>query len=268
MAHNLHVALVTIENMMNQMLVLCAAGGSIKLYTGLKPGRGGGPIPSEDIMLVSLEMSSPAFGYASSGVSTANVITPGIPAAEGKPTWFRMYQADGVTPILDGTAGVGSSYDLNITNASIVFGTEFFITSFVVNQPIGNPFMDVAPGVANQMLNWIANYTNNGFIYVYSGTQPASADDAIPGGDVLLATLDLGNPAISSIVDGELISNPVSGAGTANGTPTWFRMLESDMTPILDGSAGFGGAYDLVLGSVAISVGQRINVVSFNLVQN
>ena len=255
---------------MNQMLLLCAAGGFISIYTGLQPSRAGTSLNESNELLVTCAMSNPAFGYSSSGVSTADVIAPGTAVASGDPTWFRMYQADGVTPILDGSAGVGSSYDLNLTSPTIKAGTEFFITSFVVNQPIGSPFIGIAPGVASQMLNWIAYYANNGFIEVYSGTKAASANDAVPGGDVLLAKFDLGNPAVTSIIDGELVFSTIALAiGDAGGTPTWFRMYQSDGTTVLlDGSAGSGGDYDLVLAIDTISIGQKIGIGSLSLIQN
>jgi len=270
MAHNPHVALVTIENMMNQLLVLAAAGGFISIYTGARPGVAGGGLNESNVLLVTLAMANPAFGYSSSGVSTANPITDGTAAAKGVPTWFRMFEADGVTPVMDGSAGHDSSYDLSLSVSEIDPGIVVSITSFVVRQPIGSPFVDVAPGVANLMLNWIANYANNGFIKVYSGTQAASADDAVPGGDVLLATLDLGNPAVDSIVDGEMAFSPIApGYGLVNETPTWFRMYQSNGTTVLlDGSAGFGGEFDLLLGSAVISIGQEVQVASLVMIQN
>jgi hypothetical protein len=269
MAHNPSVAIVTMVNMMNQMLLLEAAGGFIGIYTGLQPGSPGGPLNESNVLLVTLALSNPAFDH-SSGVSTANAITPGTAVAGGVPTWFRMFEADGVTPIMDGSAGPGSDYVLNLDAGYIAQGGLVSISSFVLNQPVGNPFIGVASEVANSMLNWIVSYVNNGFIEVYSGTQPASADDAVPGGDVLLVTLDLDNPAVSSVADGEMTFAVIApGSGLANGTPTWFRMYQSDGTTVLlDGSAGFGGEYDLLLGTSEISIGQKVEVASLVMVQN
>jgi hypothetical protein len=105
---------------------------------------------------------------------------------------------------------------------------------------------------------------NDGWLRIYSGSQPPSADDAITD-QVLLAELRFGNPAFGAASDGVTAANAITGDSSANatGTATWFRCLKSDgATPVFDGSAGVSGC-NLNLNSVAISSGAQVDVLSF-----
>jgi hypothetical protein len=269
MAHNAKVASTTMANMMNQLLVVLAAGGFIKIYTGRQPGTAGGAVDDSNVLLVTLALANPAFGYASSGVSTANTISPGTAVVNGEASWFRMFAADGVTALLDGTAGVGSTFVLNLSSTTITAGVPVTITSFVLNQPVGTPNVGIVATAANWMLFWIATAASGGFIEIYTGTQPATPDDGVSGGDILLGTLALGTPAFSLAVNGEITALPIAPSlVVADGSPAWFRMYESDSTTaILDGSCG-AGEYDLVIESSNYVVGQKLQVASLVILQN
>lgn len=126
-----------------------------------------------------------------------------------------------------------------------------------------------------------------GVIYIYSGPQPISADQAISGTLLGMVTVDGGVFAFGSPANGLSFDAPVDGTvskavaelwkftGLAGGTAGWFRLmtnavddLASDTAakvhPRLDGSIGVSGA-DLNLSNIAVSVGapNTIDIFSF-----
>jgi hypothetical protein len=110
----------------------------------------------------------------------------------------------------------------------------------------------------------VAALLSNGWLRLYSGVQPSSADEAVTS-QVLLAELRFGNPAFGSASDGVAAANAIAGDSSANatGTATWFRCFQSDgTTPVFDGSVGTSTS-NLVLNSVAISAGAQVDVTSF-----
>jgi hypothetical protein len=110
----------------------------------------------------------------------------------------------------------------------------------------------------------VAALLNNGWIRVYSGLQPSTADEAVSS-QVVLAELRFGNPAFGSASDGAAAANAITGDSSANatGTATWFRCFQSDgTTPVFDGSVGTSNS-NLVLNSVEISAGAQVDVTSF-----
>lgn len=110
---------------------------------------------------------------------------------------------------------------------------------------------------------------NTGYLRIYSGTQPATADTALSG-NTLLAELRYGNPAFGSAANGVATANAItqdSGAD-ATGTATFFRALKSDGTTVVfDGSVGTSGC-DLNINSVAISAGAAVAVTSQTITEN
>jgi hypothetical protein len=112
--------------------------------------------------------------------------------------------------------------------------------------------------------NAVAALLNNGWLRLYSGSQPSTADEAVTS-QVVLAELRFGNPAFGSASDGVAAANAVTGDASANatGTATWFRCCMSDgATPVFDGSVGTSNS-NLVLNSVEISEGAPVDVTSF-----
>ena len=110
----------------------------------------------------------------------------------------------------------------------------------------------------------VAALLNNGWIRLYSGLQPSTADEAVSS-QVVLAELRFGNPAFGSASDGAAAANAIAGDSSADatGTATWFRCFRSDgTTPVFDGSVGTSNS-NLVLNSVEISAGAQVDVTSF-----
>jgi hypothetical protein len=109
---------------------------------------------------------------------------------------------------------------------------------------------------------------NTGYLRVYDGTQPATADTAVTT-QVLLAELRFGATAFGAAVAGVATANAITADASANatGTAAWFRALKSDGTSaVLDGSVGTSGA-DLNLNSVAVQSGAEVSVTAFTHTQ-
>jgi hypothetical protein len=107
-----------------------------------------------------------------------------------------------------------------------------------------------------------------GYLRLYDGTQPPTADTAVST-QVLLAELRYGTPAFGAAVNAIATANAITPDASANatGTATWFRALKSDGTTVVfDGSVGTTAA-DLVLSAVAIAAGTAVSVTAFTYEQ-
>ncbi len=122
--------------------------------------------------------------------------------------------------------------------------------------------------LANQSVNTeadaLAAQFNSGYLRIYDGAQPATADTAI-GAQVLLAELRFNATAFGAAVAGVITAAAITADSAANatGTAAWFRALKSDgTTPLMDGSVGTT-ASDLNLNSTAIQINAEVSVTSF-----
>jgi hypothetical protein len=117
---------------------------------------------------------------------------------------------------------------------------------------------------ANAEANALAALLNNGYLRIYDGAQPATADTAI-GAQVKLAELRFGATAFGAAANGVITANAITADSDADatGTAAWFRCFESDgTTPVMDGSVGASGC-DLNINSVAIQIHAQVSVSSF-----
>ena len=96
------------------------AQGSLKIYD------------SDSSVLVSLNMSNPAYGDATAGISTAASITDSTAFADGTATSFSIFDRDG-TSVFDGTVttlGGGGDLELNpnylVSDATISIDSASF----------------------------------------------------------------------------------------------------------------------------------------------
>lgn len=122
---------------------------------------------------------------------------------------------------------------------------------------------------ANAACDAMAALLNNGYLRIYSGTQPATADTALSG-NTLLAELRFGATAFGSAAAGVATANAITSDSSADatGTATFFRALKSDGSSVVyDGSVGTSSA-DLVLGSTSIVSGAAVAVTSLTLTEN
>ena len=110
---------------------------------------------------------------------------------------------------------------------------------------------------------------DNGYLRIYDGTQPATADTAL-GAQVLLAELRFNADAAPSAVAGVLTFNAITQDSNANntGTASWFRALKSDGSTVLfDGTVGVSGC-DINIATTAIVAGAIVGVTSASFTVN
>ena len=105
---------------------------------------------------------------------------------------------------------------------------------------------------------------NSGFLRIYDGTQPATADTAITT-QVLLAELTFSATAAPATSNGLITFNAIGSdtSADATGTASWFRCFASNgTTVVMDGSVGTATS-NLVLNSTSIVSGGTVSVSAF-----
>src|ERR1035437_6227708 len=132
MAVNLHMAIAGVNAEANALAALLNSG-YLRIYdsTGTgQPATADAAITTQ-VLLAELTFGATAFGSAVAGVITANAIASDSDAnASGTATWFRCFESDGTTPVLDGDAGP-SSTNLVLSPTSIVMHATISVNSFV-----------------------------------------------------------------------------------------------------------------------------------------
>jgi hypothetical protein len=120
------------------------------------------------------------------------------------------------------------------------------------------------PKYSNTMVNAEANAVGNaldsGYIRIYSGTQPATADTALSG-NTLLAELRFGADAFGAASAGVITANAITSDSSADatGTATFARILASDGTTVwFDGSVGTSDA-NVILNTTSIVAGAVVS---------
>jgi len=98
-----------------------------------------------------------------------------------------------------------------------------------------------------------------GLFRIYDGSRPATCGTAT----TLLAELTLSATSSAAASGGDLTFNPITADSSANagGTATWFRIVDSAGTCVIDGDVGTSGS-DLNLNSTTISILQEVSVSS------
>lgn len=122
----------------------------------------------------------------------------------------------------------------------------------------------LADATVNGQADNLSARLNSGFLRIYDGTQPATADTAIST-QVLLAELTFSATAAPAAVSGLITFNAIGADTSANnsGTASWFRALASNgTTVVMDGSVGTATS-NLILNSVGISAGANVSVSAF-----
>jgi len=112
---------------------------------------------------------------------------------------------------------------------------------------------------ANAAADAVTALLNSGYIDIYDGTQPATADTAITT-QTKLARLTFGNPAFGSAVAGVSTANAITSdtAADATGTASWFRACKTNGSAVFDGSVGTASA-NLILSTTSIVAGALVS---------
>jgi len=107
----------------------------------------------------------------------------------------------------------------------------------------------------------------SGSLRIYSGTAPANVGAALSG-NTLLAELALNSTFAPAASGGTLSLNQITQDTSANATgeASFFRLLTSGGTAIVQGTVGTSGA-DLNLNSVSISSGAAVSVTAFTITE-
>jgi len=102
---------------------------------------------------------------------------------------------------------------------------------------------------------------------IYSGTAPANVGTALSG-NTQLAELTCNATFAPAASAGVLTLNSITqdSSADATGTATFFRILTSGGTAIVQGTVGTSGA-DLNLNSVSLSSGAAVSVTSFTITE-
>lgn len=114
---------------------------------------------------------------------------------------------------------------------------------------------------ANAAADAVVALANSGYLRIYDGTQPATADTAVST-QTLLAELTLNATAFGAAVAGVATANAITSdtSADATGTASWFRVVRSNGTTVLwDGSVGTG-THDLVVATTSFEAGAIVAV--------
>jgi len=119
--------------------------------------------------------------------------------------------------------------------------------------------------MANAVTAAIDAGSGPGLLRVYAGTRPAGPDTAVTS-QTLLLEVELADPSFGAAANGVITldaSPALAAEGLADGTATWFRIVDSNDAAILDGKASAaGGGGNLILSTTTVSVGLDVEVVS------
>ena len=111
-------------------------GGFLEIWSGSQPATPDVAPSGGNVLLATLPLSATAFSPCSGGTKTANTITSASAVATGTATWFRAYESDNATAVIDGSAGI-SGTDMILATASIVSGAVISCSGWSVSMPVG-----------------------------------------------------------------------------------------------------------------------------------
>jgi hypothetical protein len=126
-----------------------------------------------------------------------------------------------------------------------------------------NPHYTLA--IRNAELTALCANADSGILRIYDGAQPANADTALAG-QQLLAELTMSATAFI-IAAGVATANTVTQDASANntGTASWFRQFASNGTTVCwDGSVSTSGA-DCNLDSTSVTVGVPVSITGYTI---
>lgn len=122
-----------------------------------------------------------------------------------------------------------------------------------------------ATTLRNAMLDEITTAAGgSALLRIYDGSRPSTGGTAT----TLLAELTCNATFAPSAASGVLTLNSITQDSSANatGTATWFRIVTSGGTFVLDGNVGTSGS-DLNLTTTSIVSGQPVSVTSFTITE-
>jgi hypothetical protein len=134
MAHNITLSALTANAIADVVAARCD-GGTIEIRDGAQPATADTALGAQ-VLLATCTFGAPAFAAAAAGVATAHAITQDAAAdATGTAAWFRAKTSTGLT-VLDGTVGVGASFDCNVVSTAVTLGDPFPIASMTITEAL------------------------------------------------------------------------------------------------------------------------------------
>lgn len=120
--------------------------------------------------------------------------------------------------------------------------------------------------VRNLRLDQTWDQVNTGFLRLYSGTKPATADTALSG-NTLLAELTFAPTAFAPSSSGTKTANAIGAAADApaTGVATFWRAFKSDgVTVVSQGDVGVTGSGNFIeLPTTTINQHDQVSITSF-----
>lgn len=129
-----------------------------------------------------------------------------------------------------------------------------------------------AIAAANAAVDLVDGGTPASTLVIYDGTEPADPSVAITT-EVALVTFELPDPAFGDAADtaggGQATANAVTSVvADADGTATWFRIIDGDDNVIMQGAVtDTSGSGDLKVSSTSIVTGIEVSVISLTYTQ-
>lgn len=126
-----------------------------------------------------------------------------------------------------------------------------------------------AQAACDAIVDLLDSGAGTAYFRIYDGTPPADLSVAVTS-QVLLAELDLSNPAFGAAADGNpgavATANSITAEASApaGGTAAWFRIFNRNGDAVIDGdvtATGGGGA--LELNSTTIGAGANVSISSW-----
>ncbi len=115
----------------------------------------------------------------------------------------------------------------------------------------------------NAQADALGAFFNGGTVKIYTGAQPASANDAASG--TLLCTITIPSPAFGAAAAGVISkSGTWSASAGASGTAGYARIASSDTNKVMDVSVAESAA-DMIITDDAILSGGVVTVTAFTL---
>lgn len=120
---------------------------------------------------------------------------------------------------------------------------------------------------ANAAVDLLDAGAGPGLLRFYSGSQPASANDAATG--TLLVEFELADPAFGNASSGVATANAISDTpAVATGTAGYWRALDSDANVVIQGTVtATGGGGDAEINTTSIVSGTDVSVTAWTYTQ-
>lgn len=103
-----------------------------------------------------------------------------------------------------------------------------------------------------------------GLLKIYTGPRPATG--AAITSEILLATLTFSDPSFPAAAVGIITASAITSDSSADatGNAAWFRILDSDLNFVLDGSIGLSGS-DLNVNQLVVVGGVIVGITDFQI---